>query len=104
MKHFASLAALGAVMTMFTFASPAYADGWERSRTVIGPYGGKRTFESRGSCEHGSCSSEQRWTGPRGRTVTRRGSTSCYGGECSGSAEWSGPRGTTSVKRRFQRY
>lgn len=105
MKYLSSLAIAGAAMTVFAAASPAFADGWDRSRTVVGPEGGVWTFNGRGSCDHGECSSEQRWTGPGGGTVTRRGGTRCYDGVCEGTAKWTGPRGNSGVvKRRFERY
>ncbi len=105
MKRMTCIAAIGAAMTLFAAASPAYADGWKRERTVIGPHGGVSTFRGSGYCDDGECASKQKWTGPHGRTVTRRGSTSCHDGYCEGTAEWTGSRGNTAVvKRRFHRY
>jgi hypothetical protein len=105
MKHLTSLAAVGAAMTLFAAASPAYADGWDRSRTVIGPDGGQYTAHGEGYCEDGHCSSQQQWTGPRGRTVTRQGSAECHDGYCRGRATYTGPNGGQAVvKRRFRRY
>ena len=86
MKQLSSLAAIGAALTVFAVASPAYADGWERSRTVHGPYSGEHNFRGSGNCNDDSCSSRQEWTGPGGGTITRKGSTSCYDGYCEGSA------------------
>ena len=105
MKKVTSLAALGAVLTVFAAASPAYADGWERQRTVIGPYGGERNFHGGGYCDEDGCDSHQQWTGPHGQTVTRKGYTDCYGEVCRGKAVWTGPNGNQAVvKRRFRRW
>ena len=105
MKKVTAIVAIGAAMTIFTAANPAYADGWQRSRKVIGPYGGVHTFEGRGYCNENGCKSRQQWTGPRGRTLTRHGRTKCYDGYCQGSAKWAGPHGGSAVvKRRFRRY
>ena len=67
MKKVTAIVAIGAAMTIFTAANPAYADGWQRSRKVIGPYGGVHTFEGHGYCNENGCKSRQQWTGPRGR-------------------------------------
>lgn len=105
MKTVKAIAAIGAAIAMFTTANPAYADGWERSRTIIGPNGGKHMVEGSGYCDAYGCESRQRWTGPRGRSVTRHGSTECYDGYCEGWAKWTGPNGgSTVVNRRFRRY
>lgn len=105
MKKLTTLAAIGAALTVFAAASPAYADGWDRQRVIIGPHGGEHHFKGRGYCDEHGCASQQRWTGPRGRTLTRKGSTDCYGGYCEGKAVWTGPRGNSAVvKRRFRRW
>lgn len=103
MKSLTVLAAIAA--GSLVFASSASAQGWERSRTAVGPYGGTATFNGAGSCSGGTCSSHQSWTGPGGNSVTRDGSTSCSGGACNGTTTWTGPRGNTvSRSRRFHRY
>ena len=105
MKKLTAIAAIGAAMTMFAAASPASADGWDRSRTVIGPHGGEHEFEGRGYCDEDGCASRQRWRGPHGRTLTRRGHTECHDDHCERTSVWVGPRGHKRVVRHhFHRY
>ena len=105
MRKLTTLAAFGAVLSVFAAASPAYADGWERSRKITGPHGGERSFYGRGDCDYDGCSSQQQWKGPNGRTVTREGSSDCYGRYCEGEAVWTGPNGGQAVvERRFRRW
>lgn len=105
MRKLTTLAAIGTALTVFAAASPAYADGWERSRSVTGPYGGERHFYGSGSCDEYGCASRQEWSGPNGGTVTRQGYTDCYGDHCRGKAVWTGPNGNkTVVRRNFRRW
>lgn len=105
MKRLTTLTAIAAALTVFAAASPAYADGWERERSIYGPYGGERHFYGSGDCDDNGCASHQHWTGPGGRTLTRKGYTDCYGGKCEGTAVWTGPRGNEAVvERRFRRW
>jgi hypothetical protein len=103
-KHLAPLALTAAFVISGATAASAQ-QGWSRSKTVTGPYGGTYSAQGSGSCAGGSCASRQAWTGPAGRTVSRSGSASCSGGICTGSATWTGPRGNTeSRSRRVPRY
>ena len=86
-------------------AAVADARDWSRERTVIGPYGGVRSFAGEGRCANGACESRQRWTGPHGGSVTREGWSQCAGGRCEGGALYTGPRGRQwTTRRSFKRY
>jgi hypothetical protein len=95
-----------AVAALFTIGGAAAANaqqGWSRSKTVTGPYGGVYTAEGSGSCSGNRCSSTQRWTGPAGNTVQRSGSTACRGAWCRTTATYTGPNGGTATRARVYR-
>lgn len=104
MKHFAMLA-LAALFAVGGAAAASAQEGWSRSETVTGPYGGVYSAHGSGSCSGNRCSSTQRWTGPAGNTVKRSGSTGCRGTWCRTTATYTGPNGGTATRARvYRRY
>jgi hypothetical protein len=104
MKRFAPLALTAAFMALGTSVASAQ-EGWSRSKTVTGPYGGVYSAQGSGSCEGNRCSSTQQRTGPAGNAVTRSGSTGCRGAWCRTTATYTGPNGDTATRARvYHRY
>jgi hypothetical protein len=93
--HLAPLGLATALMVAGTVA--ADAGGWSRSGSGTGPRGNSWSSSGSGSCNGGTCSSQQSVTGPRG-TTTRSGSTSCSDGSCSHSSTATGPAGNTVTR------